>query len=92
MPFSKEMRPAVKRDFPGLAFGELAAKLGELWRGLEPAAKASYTAGTVPPAQSPAPPAPATAARARPDPGTAVPRASKKRARPIPEDDIIDLT
>ncbi|KAH8064628.1 hypothetical protein JL722_1505 [Aureococcus anophagefferens] len=83
MLFSKEMRPKVKREFPGLSFGELGAKLGELWRGLESAAKASYTAGTVP-AAAPAPPAPAPAPR---------PAARRPPPRPISEDDdIIDLT
>ena len=83
MLFSKEMRPKVKREFPGLSFGELGAKLGELWRGLDPAAKASYTAGTVP-AAAPAPPAPAPAPR---------PAARRPPPRPISEDDdIIDLT
>ncbi|KAH8067721.1 hypothetical protein JL721_7275 [Aureococcus anophagefferens] len=84
MLFSKEMRPKVKREFPGLSFGELGAKLGELWRGLDPAAKASYTAGTVPATAQAPPPAPAPAPR---------PAARRPPPRPISEDDdIIDLT
>ena len=43
MLFSKEMRPKVRADDPGISFADMSKRLGELWRGLSDAEKASYS-------------------------------------------------
>ena len=41
--FSREMRPKVRADDPGISFADMSKRLGELWRGLSDAEKASYS-------------------------------------------------
>ena len=40
--FSREMRPKVRADDPGISFADMSKRLGELWRGLSDAEKAKY--------------------------------------------------
>ena len=41
--FSREMRPKVRADDPGISFADMSKRLGELWRGLSEEEKASYS-------------------------------------------------
>ena len=41
--FSREMRPKVRADDPGISFADMSKRLGELWRGLSDAEKARYS-------------------------------------------------
>ena len=41
--FSRMMRPKVRADDPGISFADMSKRLGELWRGLSDAEKASYS-------------------------------------------------
>lgn len=43
MKFSKEKREQVKEDNPGITFGQIGKKLGEMWRELDSDAKAKYS-------------------------------------------------
>jgi len=45
MLFSKEHREKVKEENPGIAFGQIGKKLGEMWRGLSDAEKQAYKDG-----------------------------------------------
>ncbi|EAY03627.1 HMG box family protein [Trichomonas vaginalis G3] len=40
--FCKEKRPQVKADNPGIAFGDIAKKLGEMWKNLSEEEKKPY--------------------------------------------------
>lgn len=42
MLFAREKRPEVKRANPNATFGEIAKKLGEMWRSLSPEQKTKY--------------------------------------------------
>eukprot|EP00039_Didymoeca_costata_P017955 m.331504 g.331504 ORF g.331504 m.331504 type:complete len:127 (+) comp16746_c0_seq1:159-539(+) len=42
MIYANEVRAEVKEDHPGIGFGELGKKLGELWRGLSDSEKKPY--------------------------------------------------
>lgn len=44
MKFSKENRELVKEQNPGIAFGQIGKKLGEMWRELDPAEKEKWNA------------------------------------------------
>ena len=40
--FSNAMRGKVKEDNPGIAFGEIGRKLGELWKATPPEDRVQY--------------------------------------------------
>jgi hypothetical protein len=40
--FSIEQRQKVKDEFPKLKFGQIAKKLGKLWKALSPEERAAY--------------------------------------------------
>jgi hypothetical protein len=40
--YSQEVRPKLKAEDPSLGFGELAQKIGQLWKSLPEAEKAPY--------------------------------------------------
>jgi hypothetical protein len=40
--FSVEQRPKVKQEFPKLKFGQVAKKIGKLWKALTPEERAAY--------------------------------------------------
>lgn len=42
MKFSQEHREKVKEDNPGISFGQIGKKLGEMWRSLDENEKAKY--------------------------------------------------
>ena len=42
MYFTIETRPQIKKDFPTLSFGDIAKKLGEMWKSLDAKDKVSY--------------------------------------------------
>jgi hypothetical protein len=42
--FSNDKREQIKTENPGIAFGEVGKKLGELWKTLTPEDKAPYDA------------------------------------------------
>eukprot|EP00467_Chlorarachnion_reptans_P024638 CAMPEP_0114489784 /NCGR_PEP_ID=MMETSP0109-20121206/2079_1 /TAXON_ID=29199 /ORGANISM="Chlorarachnion reptans, Strain CCCM449" /LENGTH=148 /DNA_ID=CAMNT_0001666329 /DNA_START=62 /DNA_END=508 /DNA_ORIENTATION=- len=42
MIFCKESRARLKEENPGLAFGKIGAKLGEIWRDMQPEEKRPY--------------------------------------------------
>lgn len=44
MKFCQEKRPQVKEENPGIVFGQIGKKLGEMWRELDDAAKEKYKA------------------------------------------------
>jgi hypothetical protein len=41
--FTKVERPRIVDEEPGLDFGDIGRRLGEIWRGLTPQQKASYS-------------------------------------------------
>ena len=44
MKFSQENRAKVKEDNPGITFGQIGKKLGEMWRALSDKEKEAYKA------------------------------------------------
>jgi hypothetical protein len=40
--FASEMRPKIKEENPGIKFGPLGKKLGQMWRELSPEERAKY--------------------------------------------------
>ncbi|EAX98410.1 HMG box family protein [Trichomonas vaginalis G3] len=40
--FSKEKRPQVKAENPGISFGDIAKKLGEMWKNMSEEEKKPY--------------------------------------------------
>jgi hypothetical protein len=44
MYFSKDKRPSVVADNPGMPFGEVGKTIGEMWRELDDADRAPYQA------------------------------------------------
>lgn len=42
MLFSREHRPTVKEENPDMKFGDIAKKLGEMWRALSDKEKEEY--------------------------------------------------
>ena len=44
MKFSQEHRAKVKADNPGITFGQIGKKLGEMWRALSDKEKEAYKA------------------------------------------------
>jgi hypothetical protein len=44
MKFSKDNREQVKTDNPGISFGQIGKRLGELWRELDAGEKEKYNA------------------------------------------------